>query len=44
MTEKNNPKVIWRVVLDKCLILNINIDEKIHIKIRKIGSDNNFKS
>ena len=43
ITEKNNPKVICKVVFDKCFILNINIEEKRHIKTKKRGSDNNFK-
>ena len=43
ITEKNNPIVICIVVLDKCFILSINIDEKRHIKTKKRGSVNNFK-
>ena len=35
ITEKNSPKVICKVVLDKCFILNISIEEKRHIKIKK---------
>ena len=35
ITEKNKPKAILKVELDKCFIRNIIIDEKRHIKVKK---------